>query len=191
MRSIERERNGNAMLGFTLMELLIVIAIIAVLAGLMMPAYSWIKRRGRTVQAKTEVEHLETAWKSYFAEYKRWPKDVEEAREYRIQNGMMGVPLMLILQGHEDARTDNPRKWKFMEFSMLNKSTGDPVNPWADPDSNAPDERDYYYVKFDTDFDNNIRVPDALRGSVEDENLSRSVIVWTEDDKGNIIGSWQ
>ena len=61
--------------GFTLIEMLVVIAIIAILAGLLIPAVIAAKNRAKVMKAKTEIEGLATAIKAYENEYSRMPAD--------------------------------------------------------------------------------------------------------------------
>ncbi len=58
---------------FTLVELLVVISIIAVLAGLLLPVLAGMKKKAKIVLARSEMSNLATAIKAYEAEYNRFP----------------------------------------------------------------------------------------------------------------------
>ena len=58
---------------FTLIEVLAVVAIIAILAGLMVPAISRARVRAKVAIARLECSNLASAIKSYHAEYSRFP----------------------------------------------------------------------------------------------------------------------
>lgn len=58
---------------FTLVELLTVIAIIAILMGLLFPAIGIVKESARKVQAKNDVTNIVAAVKQYYTEYGKYP----------------------------------------------------------------------------------------------------------------------
>ncbi|MDQ3621322.1 MAG: type II secretion system GspH family protein [Verrucomicrobiota bacterium] len=58
---------------FTLVELLTVIAIIAVLMGLLFPAIGAVQDNAKKVQAKNDVMQIVTAVKAYYTEYGKYP----------------------------------------------------------------------------------------------------------------------
>ena len=165
-----------------MLELLVVMIIIAILAGLLFPAIRAVRRHTREVVAKTEVKSIETAWKQYYTQYKKWPTFAEET-DIAITGEVARV-----LQG-EYSSENNPRKLKFMEFSRFN-SSADPVNPWWL--AKTASENYCYYVKFDTDYDGWLKV-----GVPPTNMVRRSVIVWTINsdmspgEDGYIIGSWR
>jgi prepilin-type N-terminal cleavage/methylation domain-containing protein len=64
---------------FTLFELLIVIAIIAILGGLAFPVYQGVIDRAKRVQAKNDLTQIVTAVNAYYTEYGRMPIPGSEA----------------------------------------------------------------------------------------------------------------
>ncbi|HTB85815.1 MAG TPA: type II secretion system protein [Candidatus Sulfotelmatobacter sp.] len=64
--------------GFTLVELLTVIAIIGILAGMLVPVLSVVKTKALVARARTEESSLVTAITSYDADYGRYPLTTAE-----------------------------------------------------------------------------------------------------------------
>ena len=60
---------------FTVIELLIVMAIIVVLAGLVLGTYGYVQRKGSTSRAEAEIKALEAACESYKADHGVYPRD--------------------------------------------------------------------------------------------------------------------
>ena len=65
--------------GFTLIELMIVVGIIALLAAMIFPAFSGIKRKAALKKAQTELKQLETAIGAYKTKYGVFPPDNTKA----------------------------------------------------------------------------------------------------------------
>lgn len=84
MRSHPKRREG-----FTLMELMITVAIIGILAAIAIPAFSRYQNRSRRAEAMTNVAAIATAENSYFA----------AAGVYLGANAMPGPPLGAFKRG--------------------------------------------------------------------------------------------
>ena len=83
---------------FTLIELLTVIAIIGVLAALLFPAIKSALLKGEAAKAQAGIAGLQTAFRSYYTEYGKWPiSDTAAAPPYHTY--IIYANFVALLQG--------------------------------------------------------------------------------------------
>jgi len=74
--SLKKQKGATKMKrGFTLIELMIVMAVIAILVGIALPQFRGMQEEGLIAQAKAELTTLKTAVESYYIHTGAYPTD--------------------------------------------------------------------------------------------------------------------
>ncbi len=140
--------------GFTLIEMLVVVAIIGILIGFLMPALAAARERARRAKARAVCVQIETAWKAYLEDHRTFGT---------IGDGEMNSALVDILNG---ANTFNRR---YMEFTADEVIRG-VRDPWS-ADPSAPR---LYQVRLDV----------SGMVDVDGESVYRVAAVWSKGRDG-------
>ncbi|MDI6773801.1 MAG: prepilin-type N-terminal cleavage/methylation domain-containing protein [Verrucomicrobiota bacterium] len=137
---------GRRIEAFTLIEMLVVIAIIGVLLGLMLPVVMHSRKKARVARAKREVKELDEAWKAYLLSYKTFPP---------MPIAMMDSNALSILRGvtadSTNAHPNNPWNIPFLD---VRTNTIYYCDPWGVPNTT----KGVYKVALDTDMDNRVQL---------------------------------
>jgi len=177
--------------GFTLMELLVVITIILILAGISFPAAQGVLAKAKKASAENMALQVRQSIAAYYTEYRRYPLPPGTA-----SGGDVTVEtdetLMDILLG-ADGNKYNPRRIAFfagkkakgkMNGLVMNASGGGALyDPWG--------ER--FSVTIDTDYNNRVEAPGR---DGNNEIVPQSVVVWStgkdgpEGDRKDWITTW-
>ncbi len=98
--------------GFTLVELLTVIAIIIILMGLLFPTINVVRNQAKSAQAKTDATSVVSAVKAYYTEYGRYPVPSAVANatqtDYTYDDNGSANNFNAVLMGILTADTNNP-----------------------------------------------------------------------------------
>jgi len=126
---------------FTLVELLVVISIIGMLAGLMSVAIPKAMESGKKAKAKGELTAIVAAVKAYKQEYGRWPgTDTTSDTTFQDDNSKY---LLAALSGTSSALVENPKSVRILEGA---DTDGTMKDPW----------KTQYFILVDTDDSNSI-----------------------------------
>lgn len=174
--------------GFTLVELLTVIAIIAILMGILFPTIGSAIESAKKAQAKNDTIQIVTAVKGYFTEYGKYPS-VTGASYATASSGSNATDwfageddnnnrLFDVLRATAQNPVGNPRKIVFLEIPSVKKDTvgkrqkgiaGD--GRWYDPWGNV------YRIRIDNSYTNQVENP---YGSGAGFNpIDTGVIAWS------------
>jgi type II secretory pathway pseudopilin PulG len=148
-----------------LLELLTVIAIIAVLAGLLFPMIKIVLTRAEVAKAQQAVGGLATAFRAYYTEYGKWP-DVT----VNPPNCTVGNPCNV--NTNLFGAANNARGIVFYEFPAKDLDvSGNLVDPWGHP----------YRCNFDVNYQNSILNP--FSGGTPNP-INAGLIVWSRGPDG-------
>lgn len=132
--------------GFTLLEMLVVIAIIGLLTGMLFPAVAAAKKAAKKRKAISEGMNIAHAAKAYKTVYGKWPGQVQDAVDktyygfgagggYFNQTNVIGA--MVVGNTYH-----NPRDKVFLDLPV-----GWQTNGWRDP------WNEHYYIAMDENED--------------------------------------
>ena len=74
--------------GFTLIELIVVIAILGILAAIIIPRFTGFQKKARETQALVYAKQVATAVDSFYAENSAWPTDDKNKDEIAELSGV-------------------------------------------------------------------------------------------------------
>ena len=111
--------------GFTLVELLVVISIIGLLAGLMSVAIPRAMESGKKAKAKGELTAIVAAVKAYKQEYGRLPGSVTATSDATFEDAN-SKSLLSALGGAINASVENPKAVRFLEGASTDGTMKDP-----------------------------------------------------------------
>jgi prepilin-type N-terminal cleavage/methylation domain-containing protein len=160
--------------GFTLVELLVVISIIAVLAALAFGATNAAMNKAKKVKAQAMETGIQQAIERYYSDYSKLPSVVSGSSSVDTTS-QTGVKLITILLGKEESGStmENPRQVNYLNIQegktkkdgglVYSKSSGKPEGIY-DPWGNA------FQILFDDDYNDEISDPlksgNIIRGKI-------------------------
>lgn len=126
--------------GFTLIELMVVVAIIAILSSLSVGVISVVGKRNRMTAAKADIDKIQLALEQYYSHFGLYPPSNED---HTMNNVMYGA--LTGDTGHDGTYTpgkngdidmDKHRLWRGPYLPIHSKNTrndGNVKDPWGNP----------------------------------------------------------
>ncbi|MBA3962704.1 MAG: type II secretion system protein [Chthoniobacterales bacterium] len=179
---------------FTLIELLVVITIIAILMGLLFPAFKGVQTQAKRTQAKNDLTQLVNGINAYYTEYGKYPilsSDPTPDATFGESDPKTSL-LMDVLRADSQARDDpagvnnlNPKRIQFVQWPIAKDFSqprngigmdGQPYDPWGKT----------YIVRIDADYDNAIQNPYTASTGAGFNPIGSGCIAWSfgPDNKG-------
>jgi prepilin-type N-terminal cleavage/methylation domain-containing protein len=168
---------------FTLIELLVVIGIIAILVGLLFPAFKGVQTQAKSTQAKNDLTQIVNAVNSFYTDYGKYPTSAtgtDSCYGWQIFNPTF-QPFNAALFNElractaagptcSAAATQNTRQIVYISPPTVK----DPTNPKSgicSTGGNAANVGNFYdpwgsqyYVEIDSNYDNTVRNPYVVLG---------------------------
>jgi prepilin-type N-terminal cleavage/methylation domain-containing protein len=172
---------------FTLIELLVVIGIIAILVGLLFPAFNAVQNQARQTQAKNDLTQIVNAVNAFYTDYGRYPlvtADTTYGLGGTANNTMFNVlrgidttnnPRQIVFISPSSVKTpSNPKSGVALQATTINGisvAIGDFVDPWGTP----------YNVRIDGSYDNSVANPYGAQnvGGAGSDPIQAGVVAWS------------
>jgi prepilin-type N-terminal cleavage/methylation domain-containing protein len=185
MRRIGKHANG-----FTLIELIIVIAIITVLAGLLFPAFKGLLNSAKKTRAKNDLTQIATAVNGFYTEYGKYPTTSTADVTFGISptNDLLCDVLRNNTGGANGATVTllNPRQIVFMDVpearDQTNPKSGIKAGIWYDPWGKA------YNATIDGSYDHSVANPYGATGGAGSNPIPQGAIAWSFGPNGLLGG---
>lgn len=128
---------AKAAQGFTLIEILVVIAILGILMGMLIPAAGTIMKKAKASSARGDAAVVQTALMQYRSEYNRWPEFAKGKGKQHLTDNEFLKTMMPDPEGKPPA--ENLKRVRFIEGGKgvvgPEKAGGEDkyLDPWGHP----------------------------------------------------------
>lgn len=119
--------------GFTIVELLIVIVVIAILAAISIVAYNGVTQRARDNERQSDARNIVNAVSAYNSEESKWLTTPQEVKSELAGYDTTKVPSEALDKvGGQVPDAQNKDRYQFETCSTNNITTGAKISYWQD-----------------------------------------------------------
>lgn len=177
-----RLSDGKFRGGFSLIELLVVISIIAILMALLFPAFTGVHDQAKRTQAKNDMVQIVTAVNAFYTEYGQYPCDAQSGNDgddFFAADDNANNTLFDILRGdptNGNVQTYNPKAIAFFQPTIAKDlasprsgigGNGKLYDPWGN----------CYRVRMDNNYTGAVENP--YSGNAGFNPIQLGVIAWS------------
>ena len=94
--------------GFTLIELIVVVTIIGILAGVAISNVKWAQQKAREAALRHDLSEMRKAIDDYYADKQKYPQNLEELKSAHYLRGIPKDPITQQADWEEVAATVDP-----------------------------------------------------------------------------------
>jgi prepilin-type N-terminal cleavage/methylation domain-containing protein len=165
---------------FTLVELLVVISIIGMLAGLGLPAINGAIKAGKKAEVSAMAESIKTAVNAYYAEYSSYPSNAAGKTDKTF----------LDLISTTTTNGGNFRGIAFLEVSQKFTNANGIVTPKG---FYSGTNQSNFFIQIDSSGLGYVNPTKSPGTSVTNTNVPSTVAVWADDPttKGKAVGTFK
>jgi len=159
---------------FTLVELLVVISIIGLLAGLGLPAINGAMKAGKKAEVASMAESIKTAVNAFYAEYSAYPSNT---------SGKTDADFLALMSttNNTGVSAQNTRGIAFLEVPPKFINSNGLVTPKG---FFSGGKQTNFFVLFDTANSGYVN-PKSVSGTLTNSNVASSVAVWVMENPTN------
>lgn len=170
--------------GFTLIEILVVIAILGILMGMTIPAASTIVKKAKRSTARTDAAVVQSGLMAYRGEYGSWPEFAKGRHSQHLTDHEFLETMMPSPEGRPPE--ENLKRVRFIEggkdvVGPGNKGGDDQyIDPWGNP---------FQYLVNETPKET-MGLGNFGSGYEGPEEIRAKVLVWSAGEDGD-YGTWE
>ena len=170
---------------FTLVELLVVISIIGLLAGLGLPAINGAIKAGKKAEVSAMAESIKTAVNAFYAEYSTYPTN-SSGQCYTNTS----LEFLSLISTTTNTNGANYRGIAFLEVPPKFTNASGIVTPSG---FYSGGKQSNFFIQIDSSGLGYVNPTQSSGTSVTNNNVASSVAVWADDPttKGKAVGTFK